>query len=83
MISPETSVELSEFSVDFSERNTSVVKTRNFELHTVYPKDSEFQNSLDEVLQVGLKYSGSQNLRILAFDEEAVGVTQFLSQSTT
>jgi hypothetical protein len=32
LISPETSVELSEVSVDFSERNASVAKTRNFEL---------------------------------------------------
>jgi hypothetical protein len=30
--SPETSVELLEVSVDFSERNASVSKTRNFEL---------------------------------------------------
>jgi hypothetical protein len=32
LISPDTSVELSEISVDFSERNASVAKTRNFEL---------------------------------------------------
>jgi hypothetical protein len=31
-ISPKTSVELSEVSVDFSERNVSVAKTRNFKL---------------------------------------------------
>jgi hypothetical protein len=32
LISPETSVELLEVSVDFSERNASVAKTRSFEL---------------------------------------------------
>jgi hypothetical protein len=32
LISPETLVELSKVSVDFSERNASVAKTRNFEL---------------------------------------------------
>jgi hypothetical protein len=32
LTSPETSVELSEVSVDFSDRNASVAKTRNFEL---------------------------------------------------
>jgi hypothetical protein len=32
LISPETFVELSVVSVDFSDRNASVAKTRNFEL---------------------------------------------------
>jgi hypothetical protein len=32
LFSPETSVELSVVSVDFSERKASVAKTRNFEL---------------------------------------------------
>jgi hypothetical protein len=34
LISPKTSVELSEVSVDFSERNASVAKTLNFELRS-------------------------------------------------
>jgi hypothetical protein len=44
LISPETSVESSDGSVDFSERNASVAKTRNFELLCITPNLNFFEN---------------------------------------
>jgi hypothetical protein len=42
LMSPKISVELSEVSVDFSERNASVAKTRNFELLCNYQFTFDF-----------------------------------------
>jgi hypothetical protein len=38
LVSPETSVEKSEVSVEFSERNASVAKTRNYVLLCIFSK---------------------------------------------
>jgi hypothetical protein len=52
LISPETSVELSEVSVDSSKRNASVAKTRKFELLCVCQKnEGQFEHSPDQLVR--------------------------------
>jgi hypothetical protein len=43
-----------------------------------YSEKLLYQNSEYEVHQVGPKIAGSQNVRVLAFKEEAVGVAHIL-----
>jgi hypothetical protein len=55
---------------------TQVLTLLSRNLYGRYPKDSKYKDSEYEVHQVGLKDSGIQHFRILAFKGEAVGVTQ-------
>jgi hypothetical protein len=55
--------------------NEFVLKTKN--LYCSYPKNIFYQNSEYELHQAGLKDFRSQNSRIVAFEGEAAGVTQF------
>jgi hypothetical protein len=56
----------------------NALKTKN--LNDSYSKTIFYQNSKYEVHQVGPKYSRSQNFSLLAFEGEAVGVTQICVQ---
>jgi hypothetical protein len=56
----------------------NALKTKN--LYDSCSKTIFYQNSKYEVHQVGPKYSRSQNFSLLAFEGEAVGVTQICVQ---